>query len=380
MLWTFCFEKDHLQQTRIASCLHRVKISKNLYVHVTLTMHLSTFRLPDRLSVYSKGNSMKTTIRLALGALALACTAAHAQNFPTRPITLVVPFAAGGPTDVVARMMAIPMGKSLGQSVVVENVNGAGGTVGATKVARSAPNGYTIFLHHMGMSTSPALYKKLNFDPLTDFEYIGQVLDVPMTLIARKDIPANNLQELIAYIKANEKKVSMADAGLGAVSNLCGLMFKSAIGININTIPYKGTGPAMNDLLGGQVDVLCDQTTQTVPMIKDGRVKVFGVTTLKRLAALPNVPTLDEQGLKGFEVKVWHGMYAPKGTPAPVLTQINTAMRAAMAEPSIVQRLGELSSEIPSADKMTAKGLEDHLKAEINKWGPVIRKAGVTAD
>jgi tripartite-type tricarboxylate transporter receptor subunit TctC len=232
----------------------------------------------------------------------------------------------------------------------------------------------------MGMSTSPALYKKLNFDPLTDFEYIGQVLDVPMTLIARKDIPANNLQELIAYIKANEKKVSMADAGLGAVSNLCGLMFKSAIGININTIPYKGTGPAMNDLLGGQVDVLCDQTTQTVPMIKDGRVKVFGVTTLKRLAALPNVPTLDEQGLKGFEVKVWHGMYAPKGTPAPVLTQINTAMRAAMAEPSIVQRLGELSSEIPSADKMTAKGLEDHLKAEINKWGPVIRKAGVTAD
>ncbi len=323
---------------------------------------------------------MKTTLKLALTALTLACTVVQAQPYPNKPITLVVPFAAGGPTDVVARMMAIPMGKSLGQSVVVENVNGAGGTVGATKVARSAPNGYTIFLHHMGMSTSPALYKKLSFDPLTDFEYIGQVLDVPMTLIARKDIPANNLQELIAYIKANEMKVSMADAGLGAVSNLCGLMFKSAIGININTIPYKGTGPAMNDLLGGQVDILCDQTTQTVPMIKDGRVKVFGVTTLKRLAALPNVPTLDEQGLKGFEVKVWHGMYAPKGTPAPVLTQINTAMRSAMAEPAIVQRLVELSSDIPSADKMTPKGLEDHLKAEINKWGPVIRKAGVSAD
>lgn len=323
---------------------------------------------------------MKHTVKLALTALVLACGAAQAQPYPNKPITLVVPFAAGGPTDVVARMMAIPMGKSLGQSVVVENVNGAGGTVGATKVARAAPNGYTIFLHHMGMSTSPALYKKLSFDPLTDFEYIGQVLDVPMTLIARKDIPANNLQELIAYIKANESKVSLADAGLGAVSNLCGLMFKSAIGININTIPYKGTGPAMNDLLGGQVDILCDQTTQTVPMIKDGRVKVFGATTLKRLAALPNVPTLDEQGLKGFEVKVWHGMYAPKGTPAPVLAQINTAMRAAMAEPSIKQRLAELSSEIPAADKMTPKGLEDHLKAEINKWGPVIRKAGVSAD
>lgn len=323
---------------------------------------------------------MKHTFKLALTALVLACGSAQAQPYPNKPITLVVPFAAGGPTDVVARMMAIPMGKSLGQSVVVENVNGAGGTVGATKVARAAPNGYTIFLHHMGMSTSPALYKKLSFDPLTDFEYIGQVLDVPMTLIARKDIPANNLQELIAYIKANESKVSLADAGLGAVSNLCGLMFKSAIGININTIPYKGTGPAMNDLLGGQVDILCDQTTQTVPMIKDGRVKVFGATTLKRLAALPNVPTLDEQGLKGFEVKVWHGMYAPKGTPAPVLAQINTALRAAMAEPTIKQRLAELSSEIPTADKMTPKGLEDHLKAEINKWGPVIRKAGVSAD
>ncbi len=323
---------------------------------------------------------MKHTFKLTLTALVLACGSAQAQPYPNKPITLVVPFAAGGPTDVVARMMAIPMGKSLGQSVVVENVNGAGGTVGATKVARAAPNGYTIFLHHMGMSTSPALYKKLSFDPLTDFEYIGQVLDVPMTLIARKDIPANNLQELIAYIKANESKVSLADAGLGAVSNLCGLMFKSAIGININTIPYKGTGPAMNDLLGGQVDILCDQTTQTVPMIKDGRVKVFGATTLKRLAALPNVPTLDEQGLKGFEVKVWHGMYAPKGTPAPVLAQINTAMRAAMTEPTIKQRLAELSSEIPTADKMTPKGLEDHLKAEINKWGPVIRKAGVSAD
>jgi len=320
------------------------------------------------------------TMKFWLLASAFICSVANAQTYPDKTITLVVPFAAGGPTDVVARMMAIPMGKSLGQTVVVENVNGAGGTIGATKVARAAPNGYTIFLHHMGMSTAPALYKKLNFDPLTDFEYIGQVLDVPMTLIARKDIPANNLQELIAYIKANESKVSLADAGLGAVSNLCGLMFKSAIGVNINTIPYKGTGPAMNDILGGQVDILCDQTTQTVPMIKDGRVKVFGVTTLKRLAALPNVPTLDEQGLKGFEVKVWHGMYAPKGTPAPVLQKVNTALRFAMADDTIKQRMTELSSDIPPADKMTEKGLKDHLSAEINKWGPVIRKAGVSAD
>ncbi len=326
----------------------------------------------------------KALLLTALAAVGMAHaqapTAAQVSAYPDKAVTLVIPFAVGGPTDVVARMMAIPMGKSLGQSVIVENAVGAGGTIGSTKVARAAPNGYTVLLHHMGMSTAPALYNKLNFDPLADFEYIGQVLDVPMTLLARKDLPANNLQELIAYIKANEQKVSLADAGLGAVSNLCGLMFKSAIGVNINTIPYKGTGPAMNDLLGGQVDILCDQTTQTVPMIKDGRVKVFGVTTLKRLAALPNVPTLDEQGLKGFEVKVWHGMYAPKGTPAPILKKLNTALRAAMADPVVKQRMADLSSDIPAPDKMTAEGLKDHLKLEINKWGPIIRKAGVSAD
>ena len=326
---------------------------------------------------------MKMLTKL-LGAMLLAyCFVGYAkppEPYPNKAITLVVPFAAGGPTDVVARMLAIPMGQSLGQTVLVENVNGAGGTIGASKVARAAPNGYTIFLHHMGMATAPALYNKLSYDPLTDFEYIGQVLDVPMTLVARKDFPANNLQELIAYIKANQDKVSLADAGLGAVSNLCGLLFKSSIGVNITTIPYKGTGPAMNDLLGGQVDILCDQTTQTMPMIKDGRLKVFGVTTLKRLAALPNLPTLDEQGLKGFEVKVWHGMYAPKGTPAPVLKKINTALRVALSDAGIQQRLTELSSDIPAANKITASGLQEHLKLEINKWGPVIRKAGVSAD
>ena len=309
----------------------------------------------------------------SLGALAQAA-------WPDKPITLIVPFAAGGPTDVVARMIAIPMGKSLGQTVLVENTVGAGGTIAATKVARAAPNGNTIFIHHMGMSTAPALYKKLPFDPLKDFEYIGQVVDVPMTLLARKDFPAANFQELEAYVKANKNKVSLANAGLGAVSHLCGLLLQTQLGVELNTIPYKGTGPAMNDLLGGQVDLLCDQTTQTVPLIKDGRVKVFGVTTLKRLSALPNVPTLDEQGLKGFEVKVWHGMYAPKGTPAPVLDKINLALRAALADPMVKTRLADLSSDIPSADKITPAGLKSHLEAEIAKWDPVIKKAGVYAD
>ncbi len=324
---------------------------------------------------------LTSIVRAALAVATLGVTvSAQAQTFPDKPISLIVPFAAGGPTDVVARMMAIPMGKALGQAVVVENAVGAGGTIGATKVARATPNGYTIFLHHMGMATSPALYKKLSFDPLKDFEYIGQVLDVPMTLLARKDFPAKDFPELLAYLKANGSKVSMANAGLGAVSHLCGLLFQSQIGIELNTIPYKGTGPAMNDLLGGQVDLLCDQTTQTVPLIKENRVKVYGTTSLTRLAALPNVPTLNEQGLKGFEVKVWHGMYAPKGTPAPVLEKINAALRAAMQDPTVVQRLADLSSDIPSAEKMTAAGLKSHLEAEINKWGPVIKKAGIYAD
>jgi tripartite-type tricarboxylate transporter receptor subunit TctC len=206
------------------------------------------------------------------------------------------------------------------------------------------------------------------------------VLDVPMTLLARKDFPANNFKELKDYVTANKEKVSMANAGLGAVSHLCGLLFQSQIGVELNTIPYKGTGPAMNDLLGGQVDLLCDQTTQTVPMIKDGRVKVYGVTTLKRLSALPNVPTLDEQGLKGFEVKVWHGMYAPKGTPAPVIDKINVALRAALQDPMVVQRMAELSSDIPPSDKITPAALKSHLEAELAKWGPVIKKAGIYAD
>ena len=316
------------------------------------------------------------------GAASLVATgAAVAQAaFPAKPVTVVVPFSAGGPTGVVARLIGVPMGKALGQTVIIDNALGAGGTIAAAKVARAAPDGYTIFLHHMGMSTAPALYRKLSFDPLKDFEYIGQVVDVPMTLLGRKDLPANNFKELQAYVKANGNKVTLANAGLGAVSHLCGLLFMSQMGVELTTVPYKGTGPAMNDLLGGQVDLLCDQTTQTVPFIKDGRIKVYGVTTHNRLGSLPNVPTLDEQGLKAFEVKVWHGMYAPKGTPKEVIDKLNAALKTAMADPHVKQRLAELSSDIPSADKMTPEGLRTHLTAEIAKWGPVIKKAGIYAD
>ena len=314
------------------------------------------------------------------GAVGLGGAALAQGAYPDKTVSMVVPFAAGGPTDVVGRMIAIPMSKFLGQTVLVENAVGAGGTIAAAKVARAAPNGYTIFLHHMGMSTAPALYKKLSFDPLKDFEYVGQVVDVPMTLLGRKDFPANNFAELQSYVRANKDKVSLANAGLGAVSHLCGLLLQAQMGVELTTVPYSGTGPAMNALLGGQVDMLCDQTTQTVPLIKDGRVKVFGVTTLNRLAALPNVPTLDEQGLKGFEVKVWHGIYAPKGTPQPVLDKLGAALRFAMQDPMVKQRLADLSSDIVPESKMTGVNLKSHLEAEIAKWGPVIKKAGIYAD
>ncbi|HMS06038.1 MAG TPA: tripartite tricarboxylate transporter substrate binding protein BugD [Burkholderiaceae bacterium] len=318
--------------------------------------------------------------RLLLATVAALALAAQAQTYPDKPVALVVPFAAGGPTDVVARLIAVPMGRALGQSVVGENTGGAGGPLAAQRIARSKPDGYTVLIHHMGMATAPALYRKLSFDPLKDFDYVGQVLDVPMTLLARKDFPARNLPELVSYLRANKEKVSLANAGLGAVSHLCGLLFMSQIGVELNTIPYKGTGPAMNDLLGGQVDLLCDQTTQTVQHIRAGTVKIYGVTTPKRLSVLADVPTLDEQGLKGFDVKVWHGMYVAKGTPKPVVDKLVAALQAAMQDPAVKTRLAELSSDIPSPDKLTPAGLETHLRAEIAKWGPVIKNAGIYAD
>ena len=307
------------------------------------------------------------------------CPVSQAQtNYPTKPISLIVPFAAGGPTDAVARLLAIPMGRALGQTVVVENVVGAGGTIAATKVARSTPDGYTLFLHHMGMATAPALYDSLPYDPMKDFDYVGQVVDVPMLMLGRKDFPPKNFKELEAYIKANKEKVTMANAGPGAVSQLCGLIFMSREGVKLTTIPYKGTGPALTDLMGGQVDLLCDQTTQTIPYVKDGRVQVYGVTTPKRLAALPNVPTLDEQGLKGFDVKVWHGLYLAKGTPAPILEKINAALKKALNDPDVKARLNDSNIDIVAMNKVSPEALRSHLEAEINKWGPIIRKSKIS--
>ncbi|MCX7272130.1 MAG: tripartite tricarboxylate transporter substrate-binding protein [Burkholderiales bacterium] len=315
-----------------------------------------------------------------LAGVVSAVAPASAQQYPTRSVTLVVPFAAGGPTDILARTMAASMTKHLGQSVVVENTVGAGGTIGANRVAKATPDGYTVFIHHNGMATSVGLYRKLSFNPMEDFEYVGLVADVPMPLLGRKTLAANNLQEPTAYLRANRDKVTLANAGLGAVSHLCGMLFQKAIGVDLVTVPYKGTAPAMTDLLGGQVDVLCDQTTQTLPQIAAGNVKVYGVTAPNRIASLPNVPTLAESGLKDFQVVVWHGMYLPKTTPKAVVDRLNGAMQAALKEPDVRKKLADLGAEIVTPDKQTPEGLRVWLKAEIDKWTPIIRAAGTYAD
>jgi tripartite-type tricarboxylate transporter receptor subunit TctC len=319
--------------------------------------------------------------RIILGCAAFACAlAATAQEYPTRTITVIVPFAAGGPTDTVARLVAQSMGRTLGQTVIVENTGGAGGTIGVEKVARAKPDGYTLLLMHIGISTAPSLYRNLRFDPQKDLEPIGLITDVPMTFIAKKGFPPKDMKELISYVKANKDKVTYANAGVGAASHLCGMLFMTAIGTDITTVPYKGTGPAMTDLIGGQVDFMCDQTTNTTPQIKGGTVKAYAVTTKTRVKSLPNLPTVEEAGLKGFEVAVWHGLWATAGTPKPAIAKLNAALKAALKDPNVVGKFAELGTEPVPENRATPEVLRAHLKSEIEKWAPIIKKAGVYAD
>jgi tripartite-type tricarboxylate transporter receptor subunit TctC len=315
----------------------------------------------------------------AVAAATLTAPAA-AQSYPTRPVTIVVPFAPGGPTDIVARSLAQAMEKSLGGTVIVENKPGAGGTLAVADVARAPADGYRLLVHHIGMSTAPALYRKLPFDPLKDFEYVGLINDVPMTLLVRPGLPVNSVKELTAYVKANRDKVTLANAGLGAASHLCGLLFQQAIATDLTTVPYKGTAPAMADLLGGQVDILCDQTTQTTPQILSGKLRALAITSPRRIDTLKDVPTAAEAGLPGFELSVWHGMYAPKGTPKPVADKIVASMQAALKDPDLVKRFTDLGSVIVSPDRQTPDALGKYLKTEIDKWAPIIKKAGEYAD
>ena len=312
--------------------------------------------------------------------MALAAPVAMAQQYPAKPITIVVPAAAGGPSDTVARVLAPALAKELKGTVIIENQGGAGGTVGAGRVARAPGDGYTLYLYHIAHSTWPALYRKLAFDVVNDFEPIGLINDVPMTLVGKKDLAAKDFKELLPWIKANGKQVTIGNAGVGSASHLCGLLFMQAIQTELTSVPYKGTGPAMNDLLGGKIDLMCDQTTNTTSQIKAGRVKPYAVTTTTRLPTMKDAPTLNELGLKNFELSAWHGLWAPKGTPKPVIDQLSKALQVAIKDASVTQRFADLGA-VPVTDAdATPAALQARVKTEINRWGPIIKAAGQYAD
>ena len=328
---------------------------------------------------------MKKLLALtAFAAAAMTATGALAQDFPAgKPITIVVPFAAGGPTDRVARDLAEALRKPLdGVSVVIDNTAGAGSTIGNAKVARAKNDGYTLLLTHVGMATTPVLYRKLPYNYETDFEYLGMINDVPMTIIGKPQLEANNFKEMREWISKNPGKVNLGNAGIGSASHLCGLLFMSELKTEMTTVPYKGTAPAIADLLGGQIDLLCDQTTNTTGQIEAKKVKPYGVTTLKRLTtpALKDIPTLDESGLKDFQVTIWHGLYAPKGTPAPVLQKLNTALKAALKDPEFIKKQEGLGAVVVTDKRVEPAEHKKFVQAEVARFGPAIKAAGIYAD
>ncbi len=316
------------------------------------------------------------------GALLLAVSAVQsfAQDFPNRALTMVMPYAAGGPGDTITRVFAGAMQKHLGQQIVVDNTAGASGSIGTAKVARAKPDGYTLLMIHVSHATNTAMYKSLPYHPVDDFEPIGRATSGPMLIATRNDFPAKNLQEFVDHLKANGPKVSLAHAGVGSASHLCGLMMMNALNVKLNEIPYKGTGPALTDLMGGQVDVLCDQTSGTVPPVKTGKIKAMASAGKTRLPQLPDVPAISEAGVEGFEINISFGLYAPKGTPKPVLEKLTSALQKSVADPDVRQRLEAMGISAVSADLARPEALRAHLKNEIDTLGGLLVKAGVKAN
>ena len=320
---------------------------------------------------------------VTLVALAAVAVCSQAADFPSKPVSIVVPFSAGGPTDRVARDLAEALRKPLGGvSIVVDNVAGAGSSIGSAKVARATPDGYTLLLNHIAMATMPGLVRNLPFKVDSDFEYLGLVNEVPMTLVTKPSMPANNYKELTAWLAQNKGKVNLGNAGVGSASHLCGLLFQSALQSDMTTVPYKGAAPAMTDLIGGQIDLMCDQTTNTSGQIEAKKVKAFAVASSKRLTtpALKDLPTLQELGLKDFEVTIWHGLYAPKGTPPDVLAKINAALKVALKDPDFIKKQEGLGAVVVNDKRVEPAEHKKYVLAEIAKWSPIIKAAGVYAD
>lgn len=320
---------------------------------------------------------MRLVKTLLLCAMLAPALPALANDFPTRPITLVVPFSAGGPGDVIARILANAMGETLKQSFIIENVVGAGGTIGTNRVAKATPDGYTLLLMHVGQATAPSLYAKLPFDPVGDFAAVGLVTDVPMILVARPNFPARDLKEMISYVREQGDKVTYANVGLGSASHLCGLMFMSAIGAKLTPVYYKGGGPALNDAIAGHIDVYCDPATGPTPYIQSGTIKGYAVTSKQRLATLPDVPTSAEAGVPAFDVTTWYGLYAPHGTPKPIVDALVQSLQTALKDPALIKRFAELSMTPVEQERATPEALESFLKAEIKRWDRIIKDAGI---
>jgi tripartite-type tricarboxylate transporter receptor subunit TctC len=305
------------------------------------------------------------------------CGTAIADDYPSRPVTMIVPFSAGGPGDVIARILGNAMSATLKQSIVIENVVGAGGTLGTNRVAKAAPDGYTLLLMHVGQATAPALYAKLPFDPVGDFAMIGLVTDVPMILVARPNFPAKDLSEMIARIRGEGDKMTFGNVGLGSASQLCGLMFMSATNTKLSQIYYKGGGPALNDVIAGHIDVYCDPATGPTPYIQSKTIKGYAITSKARVATLPDVPTSAEAGVPEFDVTTWYGLYAPRGTPKPVVDHLVGALQTALKDPALISRFAELSMAPVEFNRATPEALEAFLKSEIGKWGRIIKAAGI---
>jgi tripartite-type tricarboxylate transporter receptor subunit TctC len=308
--------------------------------------------------------------------LAAGATQAAAQSFPSKPITLLVPAAAGGPTDAVSRMIAESMSRNLSTQVVVENVGGAGGTIGMARVAKAPADGYTVAVWHIAQATAPTLYENLRYNVINDFDSIGRIADVPMTIVGKANLAPKNASELMAWVKQNKATATYGHAGVGSASHLCALMFQSSLNAQMTGVSYRGTGPAMTDLLGGQFDWMCDQTTTTTAQIREGKIKGYAATTLKRLAVLPDLPTLDEAGLKGFEVSAWHAMWAPRGLPPEISKRLTGALQAALKDAKVSDRLTALGAIPVPAQQQTPEALASHLKAEVARWSPVIKASG----
>ncbi len=325
----------------------------------------------------SLSRTVLRTLSAALLALGLQAAALAQADFPSKSVAMVVPFPPAGSTDVIGRLLAQTMGKHLGQSVLVENVGGAGGTIGAAKAARAPGDGYTLLFNNMAQASAPSLYAKLPFDPLVDFEPVGPLVEVPMILVARKNFPGDTLQAVFDYAKANPGKLNFATAGVGATTHLCEVLLQFSTGLKWTAVPYKGTGPALNDLLGGQVDVICDQPASTLGHIKSGNLKPIAVATKARLKSLPEVPTFEESGMPGFQLAVWHGLYASKGTPKPVIDKLSAALRQSLSDPAFTQRLQEMSGLVVPPEQATPDALRQLLKSEVERWRNALRSAGV---